>query len=1159
MDINELIKQKIMEKIREKTTTPETDILGAAKHGLSQSWPGLLISAGMGYKSDFKPDTTAEKIVSGIAEYTPDIAALFLSGGSSAIGSAGKALGKGAVKEGLKLAGKKAYPQAMKALYAKEAAKAGGKIGVAGIQALDKAFAMDAAKTIATQNFKKQLPKLLAKEVGAGAAEGGLYGLAMSAPKVPLRQYVNEGEVNPEEALKEIGATTAGGAVLGGGLGFASGGLAALMGKLNKSASVTGAGATESKVIKAYDKAVEQANAIKKGQNSIKAIDKATGKLKELEEKTINKSELNKKSFVEKAPSIVSNGVSKEQQSIIKDIKYNENKLSNLVSGKEPIRPQSPIRKLNSILEKENSLKDKIKEYKNSKKEFSSKINSMKEKISNIEKTTQDEISYGIPVNKKVLADRSNTINSLKDDIKIKNKELKSFITFTRNDLRKSFTEKTKLENKPTSFSKTTGEIKLLKENNINNLKSNLQKLNDKLQKQRNVDNLKLKEKYNIAKETTLGKGIKGLSTRIKQLEERKNLKLTELNENIKKSGLEPNEYLDALKLQKPLKAQGLLGETVSLKGTANQDMTNLKSLLYKKNLNKIGIYDDTIQQIANNKDSQFLKMTLNTGNVLDRIQTKTGEDLMTPFRNTVEASNIASKSAANFSAKIQDIEGTIKLHKLDPKRLSDLVEGIAKPINAAEAETTTMINTLFKEFHNALKEVNPNVGELENYLPVMRKMFLNSGVRGNVNITKDIGSYVSSFEKTRLLKELPELDKLIQERDVVKLLNNYNRSLTRTMVERNGFKQFNPIKDRLRLRGYNTEADFLDRWYSDALGLSKSEYNKLNATHLVNESKDYIEKLMGINAESLGKPGYKKAFETLSEYMYKSWVGTSPRTMLKQIMQNPLVGKEELGYKYLAKGRIAMAKGTHKDVLNKVKDILQQTRVDLTESSIGGTPTKSSIIGKILKFPGEQGMNLFTYLDRKNRELSFISAYIKAKDTNFNPEIFKTLLPSQKNTIMKVLATGDKEKAAIEFGKIMSDRINYLYNIIDKPELLRNELGRYLPFTTWGRNQANLYYNDVINYFKSGGSIPVKRAALPLLQIMALEKLTGRDFSGFTPIASIPGIASPQVNPALGGFIEETQKGNAGRAVLQGTTAIPLVNLIQKLNKGNMLLRKKK
>lgn len=921
----EEIRKAVEERLKERgIVVPKTDILGAIKHGLSQSLPGLGVSAAIGYKSDFNPDTGAEKGIALISEFLPDIAGLVATGGASAIGSIGKAAGRGALKSLVKSSIKPAYKNILKGIAKETGKKVGRTAGKEGVSRL--------TATTALRNFiPKGVGKAFAKEGLGTAVEGGLYGI-YEGLKSPLRQQINEGKVDFTKTLRDIGVTTALGGGIGGALGLAGAGVQGVASKLY-------------------------------------------------------------------------------------------NKMAPLSSRGKP-----------SVIER----------------------------------------AYNL---------------AMDDAGKIKN-------------IRKAL-------------------------NNIDENRTNLSKAFAKLERVKSPD------------------VIKRVRGKISRLETQYKVKQSALKDAIDKSGLSRDELITSLSYVAPNRTTGMLDDKIIMDATKTQNFENIKSLLFGKRLKEFGIYDDQIKDLANRKGSKFLERTLNIGNYIDRVEQETGARLMEPFRNSIKASNTASSVSNRLNNLIRPIEKNIKKHNIDPSKISDIVEGTYKGVpTETEIGIANAVRKYYDEALTELQKLNPDVKGLKNYVNRARSVYLKTGVKpGNIEFKKQMGKYNFSPEHSRILEEVPELESLIMERDIVKLMDKYNRGLTRNILEKNGFTQFQNTKDMLRLRGYDKEIKNLDDWYATSIGMNRNEFNKLSKTALLNESKDYIRNAVA-DYTMIEQPAYRKALKKISEMMYESWVGLRPRNWIKNFFQPYLVGGVELGQKNVLKAEMDIAKGKYKDLIDEVLPTLKQTSLDMSEMSVKRT-NPASLAEKIVRAPGKAGMYVFDkIMDTRNRKVVFLAGYKKAKQQGFTDDVLKTLLPSQKRYVREILLNEGEETAAKAFGRIMSDRVNYIYNILDKPMLLRSEIGQYIPFTTWSRNQWNLFYNDLIN---NQGITASQRALVPLMQIFLLGKLTGLDIMDFTPASTLLGAFNMNVAPAIQNISEQLGQGNVLKAGRDAATVLPLYNALKK------------
>jgi len=246
----------------------------------------------------------------------------------------------------------------------------------------------------------------------------------------------------------------------------------------------------------------------------------------------------------------------------------------------------------------------------------------------------------------------------------------------------------------------------------------------------------------------------------------------------------------------------------------------------------------------------------------------------------------------------------------------------------------------------------------------------------------------------------------------------------------------------------------------------------------------------------------------------------------------------------------------------------LRAEELDLLETGMAEASRKSiKYAGDALGFVGKGGLKGFTMIDKINRQTSFLSGYMKMGDAiktggtnykNMSPELLETiehLLPGEKIMVVKALQQKGSEAGKRMFGTIISNRVNYDYGLINKPQWLRSQYGRYIPFTTWGRNQFMRVVGDIKN--KNVKQLS-KRVALPLAYAMIVKMLTGYDTTDTMPVmsmgATLPGTITPQVQQSL----RKLQTQGAGAASLDIFKAVPTSKAVLEIKRTAKIGRKK-
>jgi hypothetical protein len=547
---------------------------------------------------------------------------------------------------------------------------------------------------------------------------------------------------------------------------------------------------------------------------------------------------------------------------------------------------------------------------------------------------------------------------------------------------------------------------------------------------------------------------------------------------------------------------------------------------------------------------SELRKIGTNATEMFNIISNKTGNQKISELVNNGYHYSIEGKSSIK---KIIQHPFYNKLKK-DANFAKAWSEAYKKNINGLKVSEQEMaLLQEGKKFFDLGREIQiangAKIGLRDDYFIPLRLKGGTKGGKTTVNMfRRKIKEGLLPSEKEYFSKEQMNLLEL----DPQELTNRYVREIGRSSLNKKLIPEVVDASSDLRLRGFNDYADIVEEWGRNSLGMDKVSFRKMSVDDLVEKSIESVENTLREFTAKTGKRVGDKVATELYDLMYHSYVGTNPLTIfVKQPLQNLLTASAELGVPSVLRGRAATLGGKYKGVINSVKNRLYNLDMNFLEEL--GNSNVSSKIGKAIKLPGKPGMWLFGKLHKDNVNTAFLSAYLKMKDKGFkgfSDKIMESLLDSQKQSVMNSFRRGGIEAAAKEFGVTTAHRANFLYSIFDKPLYFQRGLARYLPFTTWGRNQLN----RVVEAYGTDGLVGgtkslAKRIAYPTAVLATIAKLTGRDINKQTmqPLNTIVGLGEAGVTPFIAPISEGFRTGKPLKGLQRAARIIPGYNVYKK------------
>lgn len=551
---------------------------------------------------------------------------------------------------------------------------------------------------------------------------------------------------------------------------------------------------------------------------------------------------------------------------------------------------------------------------------------------------------------------------------------------------------------------------------------------------------------------------------------------------------------------------------------------------------------------------STAMKKWQNTTNVASRIQKATGIPAGQHALKLIEADYLASHKlkALTEIGKQKDIQKTLTRQGLNGKQVYDLmqyvqsVDGkaswnpealvvkrgnkIVDNIPAYEGKTPSPkamkalfeLRQVYDEFYKNAKTLGDKVGYHNRYVPRMDKVPF-------TEIGSSLFGETSSIFDPRILKKRSGRDVPL-ETDFWRVHKRYINTLAKAEVYPEIIRSGREIDTQLKLAGYNNEAAYMEKALQDALGMKDPKsMQKYHAEDIARMSAEQIEKFL--TDEGLAPSKADKFLREVEQQAYHAWMGLNPRNLIAQFFQMELGGSSDLGvkgisralaYKYSGKPMWSTA---DKAALQEVSTRLgaadynplampNETRVD----------TGKSMLSKVLKAPGVPGLKLMHIFDDYSKKTIFLAARDTFMNSKSPKEKLKNFTEAERQNVLDAMKTGGKELAAKEYGVMMAQRIIHRMSFAERPEGMRDGIGKHIPFTSFSRGEVNKIYEDWSNGNKSALG---KRLIYPLILAAMLGGDDSDDVLYFHPAVSSLGLANMGVTPALGSIAEGFQRGS--------------------------------
>jgi len=275
--------------------------------------------------------------------------------------------------------------------------------------------------------------------------------------------------------------------------------------------------------------------------------------------------------------------------------------------------------------------------------------------------------------------------------------------------------------------------------------------------------------------------------------------------------------------------------------------------------------------------------------------------------------------------------------------------------------------------------------------------------------------------------------------------------------------------------------------------------------------------------------------------------VSTKPKNFILQALQPELLGIADLGH-YVEVGRsLASNKNASRVADEWLKYNLTDDLQALQELSSKNPQTTVGKVIRTLGLPVEKTAGrVYGSFERSNRKVTFLGgrqkfldAYKKGGEAGLDAA-FDYLPSGQAYILRRALKEQGPEVAANIAGLISANRINFIYGVADRPDILMSKLlgtskrlGDVIPFTTFTRG-------SLMRLIEAN---PKNAAALIAITLIATEMLiqtTGYSIPGVNLISSIASVGMPTITPAIQEPIKVFMR--TGSVVQTGKKALEMI-----------------
>lgn len=353
------------------------------------------------------------------------------------------------------------------------------------------------------------------------------------------------------------------------------------------------------------------------------------------------------------------------------------------------------------------------------------------------------------------------------------------------------------------------------------------------------------------------------------------------------------------------------------------------------------------------------------------------------------------------------------------------------------------------------------NVEFRQRYVPIMAQVVDDAG-----SMKTGVRSISTpAFEQVR---KVGELVPGTTETDFEKIALRYTKNVARSKFARPVIKDAYDQVSMLRMMGQNTAAKNLEDYMVDVFNLK--DVGELQKAFIANSFEDalpYIKQaLKNSELNDLQQyEGMNQMLNALQESAAVNLAGINPRVWMLQAMQpeatlTPLVGLRRVEQARLTRIPLAERSRIERLLSASLANDLEVIDGFAGPQTTANIPKLIQTLNKPAKKIAETTMGKMERANRtigiKAADILFDEAWLAGETAGLEKIAFKHLNESQRNFVRSAFQQSGKDAAKDAFAVLLTNQANMIYNIADKPKVLRNDLLRRVMFTTFARGIAN-------------------------------------------------------------------------------------------------------
>jgi hypothetical protein len=430
---------------------------------------------------------------------------------------------------------------------------------------------------------------------------------------------------------------------------------------------------------------------------------------------------------------------------------------------------------------------------------------------------------------------------------------------------------------------------------------------------------------------------------------------------------------------------------------------------------------------------------------------------------------------------------------------------------------------TALRQWLNGLAEEN-NIAFRQRYVPIMAEVVDEGG-------TVKTGVRSISTPAFEQLRQVGELVPGVTETDIEKIAIRYTKNIARSKFAKPVLKDAYDQTTMLRLMGENAAAKALEDYVVDVFNLKNvDDFQRAFVANTFEGALPYINRALKASDlnEAQQVTALNQFLDALQESAAVNLAGVNPRVWMLQALQPEATLAPLVNFRRVEQARLAVAKLPLEEQ-SRMNRLLKASLADDLEvlEGFSGTKIEASIpklittVNKPAKALASKVMGGMEQYNRKvgvkAADILFDEAWNAGQTAGLEKMAFKHLNESQRNFVRTAFQQGGKDSARDAFAVLITNQANFIYNLADKPKILRNDILRRMLFTTFSRG----VFNQMATSFEEGRMASLaSQIVRPLMLSAVIAGGTGAFLGksviipGLNPTDSVTGLFSTEVRP---------------------------------------------